>query len=145
MVTSRKAAPRQKVERIDKVGPWGRTEYHHVLACGHTEVRKRVSRSSEIACLGCVLAENHVAAITALKEPAQKTATESEADWVDYDAEQVELELVVGRMKAKTAKLLQVNLDDIEVWFDPGAPSQVTIQGMIIHLTQDSIKYLGDT
>ena len=56
---NRKSAPRQKVVSIERIGSWGRVEYHHHLACGHTAIRKRASTTEVLACDGCVLAEEH--------------------------------------------------------------------------------------
>lgn len=56
---SRKAAPRQKVVRIERIGSWGRVEYHHFLECGHIEVRKRAAATPVLGCPNCVLAETH--------------------------------------------------------------------------------------
>lgn len=53
---SLKAAPRREVLEVVKVGDWGEVVYHHRLACGHTETRKRQSPASHIACSGCVVA-----------------------------------------------------------------------------------------
>lgn len=59
MPVNRKSAPRQKVASIERIGSWGRVEYHHHLACGHTAIRKRSATTPVLACDGCVLAEQH--------------------------------------------------------------------------------------
>lgn len=56
---SRKAAPRRRIIDISRTGSWGRVEYEHRLDCGHIERRKRASSTDEMACTGCVLAEQH--------------------------------------------------------------------------------------
>lgn len=59
MPVNRKSAPRQQVTSIERIGSWGRVEYHHHLACGHTAIRKRASTTEVLACDGCVLAQEH--------------------------------------------------------------------------------------
>lgn len=61
---NRKSAPRQQVVSIQRIGNWGRVEYHHTLACGHTAIRKRASTTEVLACDGCVLAEQHQTNLT---------------------------------------------------------------------------------
>lgn len=51
---SRRSAPRQRVVEQWRTGSgYGTTLWHHELACGHIEVRKRRAATSEIACLRC--------------------------------------------------------------------------------------------
>lgn len=66
MATERRNSPRQKIKEIKRIGKWGDVAYHHVLSCGHVEVRKRAASTSEIACTWCLRAREKDKEIKAL-------------------------------------------------------------------------------
>lgn len=135
-MASLRSAPRQAIVRIDRVGPWGRVEYHHVLGCGHVEVRKRASRAPVVACGGCVLAETHQA--RRLGPEAGSTNTEV-GEFVDYDAEQVTLELQGAVATARLATFVGVDTDDVEVRMSPDGGS---ILAFVVHVTPEALTRL---
>lgn len=53
---SAKRAPRRTVVDTVRVGDWGEVQYRHRMSCGHTIVRKRLSKADVIACLDCLKA-----------------------------------------------------------------------------------------
>lgn len=53
---SAKRAPRRPILEVVRMGDWGEIEYRHRLSCGHTIVRKRVSKSDVVACIDCLKA-----------------------------------------------------------------------------------------
>lgn len=53
---SAKRAPRRPILEVVRIGDWGEVEYRHRLSCGHTIVRKRVSKSDVVACIDCLKA-----------------------------------------------------------------------------------------
>lgn len=53
---SAKKAPRRHILETVRVGDWGEVEYRHRLSCGHTVVRKRISKSAVVACVDCLKA-----------------------------------------------------------------------------------------
>lgn len=140
---NRKAAPRQPIVRIDRTGPWGRVMYEHVLACGHTEIRKRAAKAPVMACSGCVIAADHEAEITALKDGGGTTGTVEE--FVDYDQEQVDLDLVAGRLTARIAALLGVGSDDVDIRMELDLAGRLSITGVTVHTDPDTVHRLAAT
>ena len=53
---SAKRAPRRPVLDVVRVGDWGEVEYRHRMSCGHTIVRKRISKAPVLACVDCLRA-----------------------------------------------------------------------------------------
>lgn len=51
-----KRAPRRSVIETVRVGDWGEVEYRHRMSCGHTIVRKRLSKAPVLACIDCLKA-----------------------------------------------------------------------------------------
>lgn len=105
---SLKAAPRRPIVDIERNGDWGEVEYHHRLACGHIEVRKRRSAAPALACSGCVTAQ---AFATGSVVAAPVTAP-YDAPYVDSDAA---LETEAGRIKAGLAKRFGVDVEAVDV------------------------------
>ena len=52
LVSLARKSPLREVEQVARSGAWGRIEYHHLLSCGHTEVRKR-RETGPIRCVKC--------------------------------------------------------------------------------------------
>lgn len=51
---SRRSAPRQQVLEVWRTGSgYGTVWWHHRLACGHVEVRKRRAPAEQVGCLRC--------------------------------------------------------------------------------------------
>lgn len=110
-----KSAPRRTVVRIDREGAWGRVEYAHELDCGHTERRKRPSKTKVLACSWCVVAEEQGEKMKAL---AQSPVRSSGADDDLLDSLGVSLaasEKEVAKLKAELAARFEVPLDYIDV------------------------------
>lgn len=110
-----KSAPRRTVVRIDREGAWGRVEYAHELDCGHTERRKRPSKTKVLACSWCVVAEEQDQKMRSL---AQSPVRSSGADDDLLDSLGVSLaasEKEVAKLKAELAARFQVPLDYIDV------------------------------
>lgn len=110
-----KSAPRRTVVRIDREGAWGRVEYAHELDCGHTERRKRPSKTKVLACSWCVVAEEQDQKMRSL---AQSPVRSSGADEDLLDLLGVSLaasEKEVAKLKGELAARFQVPLDYIDV------------------------------
>lgn len=105
---SLKAAPRRDVRSIERQGDWGEVTYHHHLACGHTEVRKRRSLAPAIACSGCVTA----AAFAAGEFLTPPPAPEAPLEFLDDLAA---LETEAARVRAALAKRLAVDVEAVDV------------------------------
>jgi hypothetical protein len=104
-----KAAPRRRVRDVQRRGDWGEVTYHHVLSCGHTEVRKRRTAHVVIACSGCLTAADFAAGVLPQPPPAPLGMPESLVD----DFAGVETE--AGRVRAGLAKRFGVDGDAVDV------------------------------
>lgn len=107
MATNRATAPKLTVTRVDRVGAWGSVSYHHVLECGHIEVRRRCAKvGDKIACTRCL---DVVQRRTALAEPAL-------AGQAFPSDEEVAAELTQeARIRANVAGMLGIPADTIDV------------------------------
>lgn len=108
-----KQAPRRQVEGIDRIGAWGRVEYHHRLDCGHIEVRKRPSKTGTMACSGCVLSEKHQEHIAEQKPPSF-----DEDLWDQTGAALAVQEGSVARLKAALVARFGVPPEAVDVAVD---------------------------
>lgn len=64
--TEHRKAPRRAVKEINRIGGWGDVKYHHVLECGHIEIRARATAAPKLACVWCLRAsekENEMKAL----------------------------------------------------------------------------------
>jgi hypothetical protein len=104
---SLKAAPRRSITSIERHGDWGEVEYHHHLACGHTEIRKRRSSAPVLACSGCVTASEFAAGRMPSAPPARY-----DEPHIDSDAA---LETEAGRIRAGLAKRFGVPAEAVDV------------------------------
>lgn len=111
MATDRASAPKLAVTRVDRVGPWGSVNYHHVLECGHIEVRRRCAKIGDrIACTTC---QDVVERRTALAD----LVTTSQVFQSD---EEVAAEMTQeARIRANVAALLSIPADTIDVALHP--------------------------
>jgi len=96
---------------VDRVGPWGSVSYHHVLDCGHIEVRRRCAKvGDKIACTRCHEIIQRRSALADLASTSQ--AFQSDAD--------VAIEMTQeARIKANIAAMLGVPIDTVDVSLHP--------------------------
>lgn len=108
-----KKAPQKEILSIDRTGSWGKVEYRHRLACGHTEVRKRPSSAPKIACSWCVVAEEKQKELESLAvlEP-MPLEVPPEEPWYDADAEH---DIDAGRLRAGLILALGLSPEAVEV------------------------------
>ncbi|MEY3099473.1 MAG: hypothetical protein RIS63_361 [Bacteroidota bacterium] len=107
MTTERRQAPRKKIKLVEKAGSWGKLQYVHHLVCGHTETRKRLAPSSEIACVQCFREEQ-------TKEEMRALSRVSPLVYGD-DNSFIDEELKIERTRAALASKFGVPLDAIDV------------------------------
>lgn len=111
---SLKAAPRREVVEIVKIGDWGEVVYSHRLACGHTEIRKRQSPASHIACSGCVVAREF--AQNGLSRPVVVDAPGLPDDDPDLIVDEFgSLEAEAQRIAAGLAAKFRVSVEAVDV------------------------------
>jgi hypothetical protein len=112
---NRKSAPRRTVVRIDREGSWGRVEYAHVLDCGHTERRKRASKTAVLACSWCVIAEKQDEQMRALAV-APRTDAGADDDLLDaLGGSLAASEKEIAKLKGDIAARLGVSVDYVDV------------------------------
>lgn len=105
---SLKTAPRRDVRHIKRHGDWGEVEYHHHLACGHVEVRKRRTPHAVIACSGCLTAQEFAAG----RLPDRPTRPVADGPVVD---DMAGVETQAGRLRAGLANRFGVDAEAIDV------------------------------
>lgn len=99
---TRRSAPRQRVvERWRTSSGYGTTLWHHELACGHVEVRKRRAPAAEIGCVRCE-------AGTAVERAAPDPGVSLEAS---FDAD-------LAVLRARLAVALRVPPDAVSIQVD---------------------------
>lgn len=133
---SRKAAPRQKVVRTERVGSWGRVEYHHYLECGHIEVRKRAAATPVLACPNCVLAETH-------QKEMEKSSVSSRNDDDILDELGSELAMTETRTAQVRAALVAhfgVPLEAVDVALEHDDDGVLRLQYGVVLLSAQEIK-----
>lgn len=112
---NRKAAPRRQVVGIEREGAWGRVEYAHLLDCGHTERRKRATRSKYLSCAWCVVAEQTDAELRQLSISPKQTQ-DSGDDLLDVVGSQLAMtERLVAQVRAEIASHHQVPVESVDV------------------------------
>jgi len=107
VTTERRQSPRRKVKLVEKIGGWGKIEYIHHLSCGHSETRKRIAPSSEIACVRCLREEAMKKEIRALSRVSPLVVGNDDTFFDD--------ELKIERTRAALAAKFGVPLDAIDV------------------------------
>lgn len=60
MSPSKRQFPKHRVIEVERIGVYPDVWWHHRLACGHTEKRKRKAPAKQIACTTCGRATNLV-------------------------------------------------------------------------------------
>ncbi len=135
MTTERRRSPRRKITEIKRVGAWGDVSYHHVLSCGHTEIRKRASSTNELACAWCLRAEQKDSEIRALTR-FRPIKTEDEALADD--------EVKIERARAALAARFAVPVDAVDV-LSEDISGQLIIRSATIFLSAQDVTRLVDT
>jgi hypothetical protein len=135
---NRKTAPRRSVVKIERVGAWGRVEYHHFLDCGHIEVRKRVAPTSLVSCAGCVLAETHQ------QELSETPVPPSDEDWDVMGSRLAELEKNVALVKMRVASRFGLPVDAVEVVMvdDEG---ELRLSGVVVLISREEVAAIWES
>jgi len=126
MTTERRQAPRRKVKSVEKTGSWGKFHYVHHLACGHTETRKRLAPSDEIACVQCLREEQ--------KKEEMRALTRISPIFYGDDNSFIDEELKIERTRASLASKFGIPLDAIDVASEY-VLSKLIIRGATIYLS----------
>jgi hypothetical protein len=112
---NRKSAPRRAVVRIEREGAWGRVEYAHLLDCGHTERRKRASRSEFLSCAWCVVAEQTDKEMKQIAVSA-KSSSQVDDDLIDQFGSQLAMtEKLVAQVRAEVASHFSVPVESVDI------------------------------
>lgn len=106
----KRQAPKREIKEIRRVGVWGKTQYEHILECGHTERLPRASRAIRIACSWCVKAEEKDEEMRSLV-PQPRPITEDFDDNDDLSSDEIQ----VSRTRASLASILGVPLEAVEI------------------------------
>jgi hypothetical protein len=111
-VVNKKSAPQQEILEIKRIGEWGKLKYHHRLLCGHTEIRKRPSKTPKIACAWCVVAsekQRELRALTVVSPPV-----EYEQVWDFFDPILVD-EIAIANLRSGVANSIGCSQESVEV------------------------------
>jgi hypothetical protein len=111
MTTERRKSPRRKIKSIERIGTWGNLKYHHLLECGHTEVRPRASSAPKLACAWCLRVEDKKDELSLLAP----VNNQSDENFDEMFIKQLDNE---SRVRAEISKRLQVPVDAIDVTID---------------------------
>ena len=130
MTTEHRKAPRRRIEEIERVGNWGAVKYHHLLECGHTEIRARASRAPMLGCAWCLGMEAKASEMEALaiqyREP------------LDYDERLSHNEIQVARLQGSLAKALGVPTEAVDlVVTEKGG--DLTVESAVVYLSPRDI------
>lgn len=136
MTTERRRSPRRKVVEIKRIGAWGDVSYHHVLSCGHTEIRKRSASTDELACAWCLRAEQKNEEIKALTARMRPLRTEDEALADD--------EVKIERTRAALATRFAIPVDAVDILAED-ISGQLIIRSATIFLSSQDVTRLVDT
>ena len=135
MEVNRKSAPQREVLSIERTGSWGKVEYRHRLACGHTDVRKRPSSSPKIACTLCVVAEAKAVELRALIQP-RKQEFEPLPDSPDVVADDIaEAELEIQKLRGALASFLSCSPEAIDVVME--VDDEGKLEAQYVHIFLD--------
>jgi hypothetical protein len=111
MTTEHRKSPRRKIKSIERIGTWGNLKYHHLLECGHTEVRPRASSAPKLACAWCLRVEDKKDELSLLAPVNNR----SDENFDEMFIKQLDNE---SRVRAEISKRLQVPVDAIDVTID---------------------------
>ena len=135
MEVNRKSAPQREVLSIERTGSWGKVEYRHRLACGHTDVRKRPSSAPKIACTLCVVAEAKAVELRALTQP-RKQEFEPLPDSPDVVADDIaEAELEIQKLRGALASFLSCSPEAIDVVME--VDDEGKLEAQYVHIFLD--------
>lgn len=126
-----KKAPQKEILSIDRTGSWGKVEYRHRLACGHTEVRKRPSSAPKIACSWCVVAEEKQKELESLAVVVMPVDVPPEEPWYDPDAEH---DIDAGRLRAGLVLALGVPPESVEVVSEVGDSGDLEARYVVVFM-----------
>lgn len=133
-----KAAPRQPIVEINRTGSWGRVEYHHLLECGHTEIRKRAAGSTTLSCSGCVLAAQHEA-----QQSREVVLPDAADDLLDrIGSEMAASERTAAQVRAGLSARLGVPPEAVDVATDVDEEGRMRVSYAVILLSVDEIARL---
>lgn len=135
-MVNKKSAPQQIVLSIERIGGWGRVEYHHTLECGHVEIRKRASTAPSIACTWCVVASDKGRELQALRIIQPPVIEEV---WDFYD-NSITDEVTVAKMRGDIASVIGCSQGDVEVVSTVGEDGILRVMYATIFLDSLSIK-----
>ena len=133
MTTEHRKSPRRSIERIERMGGWGKVKYHHHLECGHIEVRNRASTAPKIACVWCLK--------TAARDAEWKNPSSVDknlAPSIDYDSDLSQDEMAIERARAALARELSIPPDAIDI-VAVDAGGNLEIQSALVFLSADDV------
>lgn len=120
-MSGRRQAPKRAIIAINKIGPWGSVRYEHQLECGHSELLPRASSAKRLACSICKSQADVAAEKTAI-DKREMTATKETIipssyfdARLDFEDSFSEDELLVRRVAAEIASLLDIPVDAVSV------------------------------
>lgn len=137
---NKKSAPQSEIIEIKRLGEWGKLEYHHRLACGHTEVRKRPSKAPKIACTWCVVAtekQRELRALTVVSPPV-----EYEQVWDFYDDVAVD-EITIANVRSGVASAIGCPQESVEVVSSVDEDGNLRINYVTVVLDYEQAKKLS--
>ncbi len=126
-----KRAPRRTVVDMVRVGDWGEVEYRHRMSCGHTIVRKRLSKSDFLACLDCLKAT-----MFASGELSMKTGSE-----LNDEVERFSAPINDMAVQSSLAKMLGVMPESVDLVLDQDGNIRY---GMIFLSSDDITRLVGN-
>jgi len=133
MTSEHRKAPRRRIESIDRMGIHGSVKYHHLLECGHTEIRTRASRAPKLGCAWCFR--------TVEKERDVGAVTLSSTMTLDYDEILSQNEVHVARLRGSLASALGVPAEAVDlVVTERGA--ELTVESAVVFLSPGDIERL---
>jgi hypothetical protein len=132
-VSTRNRAPRRQLLDVIKTTGYGTTRYHHLLDCGHTEIRRRHAPAPTVACMTCAQnqAAQHATAVAVAALP-DHTSTELVSDEASTHVD-------AARLRAGLAALLRIDLDDVIMHTNP-----TSIVGASVWITANALDNLRD-
>lgn len=115
---NKKKAPQKAVKEVNRIGNWGRVEYHHILECGHVEIRKRVAPAGKVACTSCALAskmEDHVQEVIITSRDGRIVEGIDAADIIGTESYQLSSEISVSRAQSALSSHLGIPYEAVDV------------------------------
>lgn len=134
MTTEHRKAPRRKIESIDRLGNHGSVKYHHLLECGHTEIRARASRAPKLGCAWCLRTESKATEMAAL--------TISYPEPLDYDERLSQNEIQVARLQGSLAKALGVPTEAVDLVVTERG-GDLTVESAVVYLSPRDIERMA--